>query len=210
MPPMPDARASARVSSRRTVGVAVDLVAGDDVEGQRQQAVAGEDRGGVVGLLVQGRAAAAQVAVVHRRQVVMDQRIAVDAFERGADQQRGLARHAEHGRALDHQERPQPLAAAEARIAHRLHQPLRPGDLVGQQRIGQQSCQQRFGILRGLVQALGKIGRWRCRSSRIAPDQFGRTIVYGTGFVNSMQRARHKSAGKRTGYHGDVTWMAAC
>ena len=37
--------------------------------------------------LVQRRAAAAQVAVVHRRQIVMDQRIAVDAFQRRADQQ---------------------------------------------------------------------------------------------------------------------------
>ena len=117
--------------------IPVDFVAGDDVEGQRQQSVAGEDRGGVVGLLVQRRPAAAQIAVVHRRQIVMDQRIAVDAFERGARQQRGLARDAEHGRTLDHQERPQPLAAAEARIAHRVHQPLRPGDLVGQQRVGQ-------------------------------------------------------------------------
>ena len=108
--------------------------------------------------LVQGRPAAAQIAVVHRRQVVMDQRIAVDAFERGAGQQRGLARNAEHGRALDHQKRPQPLAAAEAGIAHGVHQPLRPRDLVGQQRVGQQFRQQGFGLLRGLVQAFGEIG----------------------------------------------------
>ena len=152
-------RARQRARQQQAHGrVLVDLVAGDDVEGERQQPVAGEDRGGVVGLLVQGRPAAAQIAVVHRRQIVMDQRIAVDAFQRGAGQQRGLARHAEHGRALDHQKRPQPLAAAEARIAHGVHQPLRPRDLVGQQRIGQQLRQQGFGILRGLVQAFGKVG----------------------------------------------------
>jgi hypothetical protein len=51
----------------------VDLVPGDDVEGERQQPVTGQDRGGVVGLLVQRRPAAAQVGIVHRRQVVMDQ-----------------------------------------------------------------------------------------------------------------------------------------
>ena len=157
MPPMPEARASARVSFSRTVGVAVDLVAGDDVEGQRQQPVAGEDRGGIVGLLVQRGPAAAQVAVVHRRQIVMDQRIAMDAFERGAGQQRGLARHAEHGRTLDHQKRPQALAAAEAGIAHRVHQPLRPRDLVGQKRVGQQLRQQRLGIFSGLVQSFCKV-----------------------------------------------------
>ena len=184
MPPMPEARASARVSSRRTVGILVNLVAGDDVERQRQQPVAGEDRGGVVGLLVQRRPAAAQIAVVHRRQIVMDQRIAVDAFERGAGQQRGLAGNAEHGRTFDHQKRPQALSAAEARIAHRVHQPLRPRDLVGQQRIRQQLRQQGFGILRGLVQSLGEIGS-HGRHLRIAPDQFGRTIVDGTPFVNS-------------------------
>ena len=140
------------------IGILVDLVAGDDVEGQRQQRVAGQDRGGVVGLLVQGRAAAAQVAVVHRRQVVMDQRIAMDAFQRRAGQQRGLARDAEHRGAFDHQKRPQPLAAAEARIAHGVHQPLRPRDFVGQQRVGQQLRQQRFGVFGGLVQPFRKVG----------------------------------------------------
>ena len=137
--------------------VLVDLVAGDDVEGERQQPVAGQDRGGVVGLLVQRGPAAAQIAVVHRRQIVMDQRIAVDAFERRAGQQRGLARHAEHRRALDHQKRPQPLSAAEARIAHGVHQPFRPRDLVGQERIRQQLPKQGFGVLRGLVQSFRKI-----------------------------------------------------
>jgi len=84
----------------------MDLVAADDVEGERQQGIAGEDRGGVVIGLVQRGPAPAQIAVVHRRQIVMDQRIAVDAFQRGAGQQSGLPRDTEHGRALDHQERP--------------------------------------------------------------------------------------------------------
>ena len=114
----------------------MDLVAGDDVEGKRQQAVAGEDCGGVVGGLMQGRSAPAQVAVVHRRQVVMNQRITMDAFERCAGQQRRVARNAEYSRTFDHEKRPQPLAAAERGIAHGVHQPLRARDLVGQRAVG--------------------------------------------------------------------------
>jgi hypothetical protein len=83
----------------------------------------------------------------------------MDAFQRRADQQAGLARHAEYRRTLDHQKRPQPFSAAEARITHGVHQPFRPRDLVGQQRVGQQFRQQGFGILRGLVQPFGKVGK---------------------------------------------------
>ena len=136
----------------------MDFVAGDDVKSQRQQSVAGEDSGRVVGFLVQCRPAAAQIAVVHRRQIVVDQRIAVDAFEGGASEQGRFTTDAEHGRAFNHQERPQPLSAAEARIAHGVHQPLRPGDLVGQELVRQKLRQQGFGILRGLVQSFGKVG----------------------------------------------------
>jgi hypothetical protein len=88
----------------------------------------------------------------------MDQGIAMDAFQRRADKQGSVPRNPEHGRTFDHQKRAQSLSAVEAGIAHRLHQPLRPDDLVGQQRIGQQLRQQGFGIVRGLVQAFGKIG----------------------------------------------------
>ena len=59
---------------RRHLGV------GDQVERQRLQGVAGEDRGGFVEGDVHGRSTAAQVIVVHGRQVVMHQRIGVDQF----------------------------------------------------------------------------------------------------------------------------------
>ena len=82
MPPMPAARASARTSAARRSARERRRLVGDDVEGKRQQAVAGKDGGRLVEGLVHGRLAAAQIVVVHRRQVVMDERIAVDAFER--------------------------------------------------------------------------------------------------------------------------------
>ena len=54
----------------------------------------------------------------------------MNAFQRGASHQRGIARHTEHCGAFHHQKRTQPLAAIEARIAHRLHQPVRAHDFA--------------------------------------------------------------------------------
>ena len=47
-----------------------------------------------------------------------------------------------------------------------------------------------FGILRGLVQSFGKVGG--CSAGRHQEQlqiEFGRTIVHGTGFVNSGRAA---------------------
>ncbi len=57
----------------------------EQLEGERVEAVARQDRGGLVEGAVDGWPAAADVVVVHRRQVVVDQRIDMDAFERGGD-----------------------------------------------------------------------------------------------------------------------------
>ena len=75
MPPAPAARAS-----ESDIEIASSV--GEDVEGQRQQRVAGEDRRRLVEGLVDRRPAAAEVVVVHRRQVVMDEAVGMDAFER--------------------------------------------------------------------------------------------------------------------------------
>ena len=53
----------------------------EQMERQHLQGIAGEDRGRLVELPVAGRSAAAQVVVVHGRQVVVDERIAVDHFD---------------------------------------------------------------------------------------------------------------------------------
>ena len=137
----------------------MDLVAGDDVEGDGEQRVAGKDRGRVVERLVRGGAAAAQVGVVHRRQVVMDQRIAVDAFERSAGEQRRIARHVEDRRALGHKERSQPFAAVQAAIAHGVEQAFWAQDFILERRIAKEFGHQRFG--RGGVGI--KAGRQRLR-----------------------------------------------
>ena len=89
----------------------MDVIARQQVEREGQQAVAGQDRRRLVERLVGGRLAAAQIVIVHRRQVVVHQRIAMHAFERGAGQQRALARHVEQVGAL----RPAETAAAACR-----------------------------------------------------------------------------------------------
>ena len=72
-----------------------------------------------------------KIVVVHRRQIVVDQRIGVDAFDRRARAPRTVVRSPQRPRRLHGQERPQPLAAAERRIAHRLDEALGPRRLAG-------------------------------------------------------------------------------
>ena len=61
---------------------------GEDLEGQRVQRIAGKDRGRFVEGVVHGRLAAPEVVIVHARQIVVDQRIDVDAFDREPDPHR--------------------------------------------------------------------------------------------------------------------------
>ena len=82
-------------------GLGVSLRARQDVEGEGQQAVTGQNCGRLVEGFVSGGAPAAQRVVVHRRQVVVNERIAVHTLERSGDHQRLSARHAEQPGALD-------------------------------------------------------------------------------------------------------------
>ena len=150
----PDARASAPTSSMRTAGSGWVSRPRQDVEGEGQQPVAGEDGGRLVEFLVRGRLAAPQRVVVHGRQIVVHQRVAMHAFERGAGHQRLLPRDVEQARAFDHQKRPEPLAAAEARIAHGLDQPRRAGSIrPSTGRRGKKPVEQRLDIRGHRVEA---------------------------------------------------------
>ena len=183
-------RARQRAGQQQPHGrILVNLVAGDDVECERQQRVAGEDRGGIIRLLVQRRPAAAQIAVVHRRQVVMDQRVAVDAFQRRTGEQRRVAGNAEHGRTLDHQKRPQPFAAAEA--ANSASRPSAASAARFRRAIACRTAASPAGPRYPLRSGRDASKSLQCRSSlRIAPDRFGRTIVDGTPSVNSARGQR--------------------
>ena len=103
--------------------VAVRVLLGQHGEGVGLQRVAGEDRGRLVEGVVDGGLAAAEVVVVHRRQVVVDQGIGVHHLDRRGDAERRGAGDAELPRAFQHQEAAQPLAAADRGVAHGLEQP---------------------------------------------------------------------------------------
>ena len=85
MPRVPAAAPSASTSSQRACGIGMGVGFGQHLEGAGLQRVAGQDGGGFVEGLVAARLAAAQVVVVHGRQVVVHQRIGVQHFDGGGD-----------------------------------------------------------------------------------------------------------------------------
>ena len=88
----------------------------------------------------------------------MDERVAVHEFDRGAGHQRVLAPDAEQRCGLDREERPQPLAAAEAGVAHGLDDAVRPRDLALDRGSRQQPVEQMLGLARRGIQPAGKRG----------------------------------------------------
>ena len=92
------------------------------------QRIAGQDRGQFLEGAVERRLAAPQIVIVHARQIVVDQRVDVDAFDRERDPHRPFAIDLEQVAGGDDQHRPDPLAAADRGVAHRL---VEPGARVG-------------------------------------------------------------------------------
>ncbi len=77
-----------------------------DFEGEGEQRVAGKDGGRLVEGDMQRGAAAADGVVVHRRQVVMHQGVAMHAFERAGGGQGVFWRHAKHSCRFYEKKRP--------------------------------------------------------------------------------------------------------
>ena len=96
---------------------------GQQLEPEGQQCIPGENGGRFVKFAVQRRAAAAQVIIIHTRQVVMHQRLGVDAFDRCTDAERQGIRSADQFADRRNQQRAEPFATANRSIAHRLSQP---------------------------------------------------------------------------------------
>jgi hypothetical protein len=107
-------------------------VGGEDLEGQRLHGIGGEDRRGLVEGAVGGGPAPAQVVVVHRRQVVVDQRECVHELDGGGRRVEPRRVDAEGLAGGVDEQWPDPLAAAEHRVAHGLVEAGR-GDLGGRQ-----------------------------------------------------------------------------
>ena len=98
---------------------------GQQAEGAGLQRIAGQDGGRFVEGDMGGRLAAAQGVIVHRRQVVMHQRIGVDELDGHRRRVQVFRLRAEQVATGVHQQRAHALAAAQHRIAHRLVQALR-------------------------------------------------------------------------------------
>ena len=98
----------------------------EEFEGQRLQGVAGEQGGGLVEGLVARGTSAAQVRIIHARQVVMDQRVSVDALQRRRGV-RGVGLRVEGDGGGEAEHRTQAFAAGFERVAHRAVQAGRTG-----------------------------------------------------------------------------------
>ena len=83
---------------------------GGDLEGVREERVAGQDRHRLSEDTVAGGTPAAQIVVVERRQIVVDQRVGMDHLDGGGQRQDVGDAPAEHAAGRDRQDRPQPLA----------------------------------------------------------------------------------------------------
>ena len=118
---------------------------GEHVEGVSQQSVAGQNGGGFVKSLMRGRSSSPQIVVVHRRQIVMHERVAMDHLQRASRSKRAVAGNAEKPGRFDDQKGPQPLAAAQRRIAHGLQQAGGPRDLAFEPRRRQQRVERCLG-----------------------------------------------------------------
>ena len=103
----------------RGVAPRVRRCIGEDLERQRKQGITGQDRHGLAELLVTGRPPASVVVIVERRQIVVNQRVRMDQFQRAGEpfDSRRLPGGGFRGR--DTENRSDALAAGEQAVAHR-------------------------------------------------------------------------------------------
>src|SRR5205085_1641084 len=86
----------------------------------REQRVAGENGDAFAKNFVTRRAAAAEIVVIHAREIVVYERIGVDAFDRAGERQRGIDFAAARFRRGEAKNRAEPFAAREQTVTHRL------------------------------------------------------------------------------------------
>ena len=91
MPPtVPEAVASSAISRFLRSSGASSL--GQHLKSQREQRVAGQNGHGIAEHLVIGELAAAVIVVIERRQIVVDQRVGVDEFQRAGGRRHAIRR----------------------------------------------------------------------------------------------------------------------
>src|SRR5690606_18544180 len=126
---------------------------GHQLECKRQQRIAGEDGGRFVILAMQRRTAAAEIVIVHGRQIVMHEAVSVHAFDCARGAQQGAFVGVEDPPGFEREERTQPLAATESSVPNGVQQArLRP--LL----TGQEPVEGGMDPLGGVLQARFKLG----------------------------------------------------
>ncbi len=162
---------------------------GRHLEGLGEQRVAREHRDALAEDHVVRRLAATEIVVVHRRQVVVDERIGVDALDgAGQGHGRGIGAAAGLGRRED-ERRAHALAAGEDRVAHRL---------VDRRRLGRRLRQE--PVERG-IDRLGPSVDPRPEVERTALRFGHRAMFYGAG-VHGQSPNTGGATGTRSVFRG--------
>ena len=91
-----------------------------DLEGLSKQRIAREHGDAFAEDFVIGRLAPAEIIVVHRRQIVVNERIGVDALDRTGERHGGLLRSTARSGRREAERRAHAFAAGKERVAHRL------------------------------------------------------------------------------------------
>ena len=95
-------------------------VAGQQLEGERVQRIAGQHRDRLaVNDMTRGPAPPGR-RIVHGGKIVMDEGVGMNQLDRARSGQDRLCRHPRHLRPGEHEDGPQPLAAGKHAVAHRL------------------------------------------------------------------------------------------
>jgi hypothetical protein len=102
-------------------------LAGQVMKRLREQAIASENGHPLAGDHVERGLAPAHGVVIHRRQIVVDQRVGVDELDRARGRQGHRAIAADGVGACQTQHRTQPLAACEQAVRHRITNDLWAG-----------------------------------------------------------------------------------
>ena len=190
MPPMPEASARRDTKAARTAG---SLCVRPSASAAKASVISASPARIAVAssyMTWDRGLAAAQVVVVHGGQVVVDQRVAVDALDRRrrAQKARIVGSEPEQPGRFDHQRRAEPLAAVQDAVAHGVDQPLRPRDLPPFRLRGEQAVKRLLHARRGRLKGgrqIGGLGLWHGRGAG------GReSLLLGGGAGERQQRAR--------------------
>ncbi len=165
-----DARGVRELSrAREDIGGVAALIGEKMKKGFGVEPVPGED-GDVLAERSMARGAApAQVVVVHRREIVVNQRVRVHELERDRQRQDAFGVVPAGERRGERKHRADPLAAGQQRVAHRLFEPRRAGLLAEANRLelAFDAVAQRDRI-RGVVRACQRRGE--CHRASVAGE----------------------------------------